>query len=46
MEPGDDPLFVAANATTRIFIDSERFTIFNGDARIYIELEPAAPPKR
>ncbi|AGA31401.1 S8 family peptidase [Singulisphaera acidiphila] len=27
---------------TRVFIESERFTIMNGDARVYIEMSPGA----
>jgi subtilisin family serine protease len=40
--PVDHPL----PGGNRVFIESERFTIMNGDARVYIEVSPdaAAPP--
>lgn len=41
LEPGQDPIFENLNNDTNVFVDSERFTIFNGDSRIYIQLEPS-----
>lgn len=41
VEPDGTPLFVQLNATTKVFVDSERFTTLNGNSRIYIEIEPA-----
>ena len=41
LDPGQDSIFERVNADTNAFIDSERFTILNGDSRIYIQLEPA-----
>lgn len=41
VEPDGQPLLAQINATTRIFVDSERFTVFNGDSRIYIQIEPS-----
>lgn len=42
VEPDGHPLFEQINGSTQIFIDSERFTVFNGDSRIYIQIEPIA----
>ncbi len=43
VEPDGMPLLVQLNPTTTVFVDSERFTILNGDSRIYIQIEPASP---
>lgn len=41
LAPGDPPVNHTFPGGNRAFIDSERFTIMNGDARIYIEVSPA-----
>lgn len=40
VQPGDT-IFETLPGGDRVFIDSERFTVLNGDARIYIEVSPA-----
>ena len=38
-EAGDSQLETLSNGN-RVFVDSERFTVLNGDARVYVEVAP------
>ncbi|WP_165233850.1 S8 family peptidase [Aquisphaera insulae] len=42
LAPNGQPIIHPMPGGNRVFIDSERFTTLNGDARIYIEVHPAA----
>jgi subtilisin family serine protease len=43
-QPDGPPVDHSLPGGNRVFIESERFTIMNGDARIYIEVSPDAAP--
>ncbi|MEE9587168.1 MAG: S8 family peptidase [Hyphomicrobiaceae bacterium] len=46
LAPGEPPILLNdIGSGTEVFIDSERFTVLNGDARIYIELSPKGFPQ-
>ncbi|MFL6195817.1 MAG: S8 family serine peptidase, partial [Thermoanaerobaculia bacterium] len=43
VSPGDTEIHVFSGGE-KAFLDSERFTVLNGDARIYIEISPPTTP--